>query len=516
MNAKMEKLQVFRETRERILQRGQNDIERQHKSGKLTARERIDKLLDPGTFEEIDRFVQHRCTYFGMAGKEIPGDAVIVGAGKINGCPVFISSQDYTVLAGTYGEMHGKKICKVLDLAGSALVPFLQINDSGGARLQEGQDSSEWYARLFFRHTYWNGVIPQITISAGHSGGGAAYGPALTDFIIQVDGVGYMYMGGPAFVKTQLREEATVDELGGAELHSKVTGLCDILAEKDEDALQLAKELLSLLPRNNREKSSIVDMGDDPKRLIEDIYDVLPDSVRQPYDMHEIIKRVVDKGYFFEIKRDFAPNMITGLARLDGQVIGIVANNPRHIAGAIDYNASDKLARFVRICDSFNIPLLQFQDSPAVMIGSQQERNGIIRHGSKMLYAYSEATVPVITVVIRKSYAGAQLCMANKPIGADYVVAWPSAEIALVGPETASSVIYAKEIKAAENPAEVKESKEKEYADIWINPYRAAERGYIDDIIEPRDTRRVAIHALEMLNNKTVVRPWRKHANMQM
>jgi len=516
MATKMERLQEFREKKENVLRREQGAIEKQHKVGKLTAQERVDELLDPDTFEEIDTFVQHRCTYFGMEKKEFPGDGVIIGSGKVNGRPVFVAAQDYTIIGGTYGEMHGKKFCKALDMAGRARMPFVQIVDSGGLRLQEGQDAMEWYAQLFFRHTYWNGIIPQITISAGHTAGGAAYSPALTDFIIQVRGTGYMYMGGPAFVKTQLGEEATLDELGGIELHSKVTGLCDIMAENDEHAFQLARELLDFLPSSNMERVPVVAMGDDPERLNEDIYDILPESYKRPFDMHEIINQVVDKGYLFEIKRDFAPNMITGFARLNGEAVGIVANNPMYMAGAIDYNASDKLARFVRICDSFNIPLLQFQDTPAVMIGTQQERMGIIRHGSKMLYAYSEASVPIITVMIRKSYAGAQLCMANKPMGADYVVAWPSAEIGSVGPNTAASVIFAKEISAAENSEEVRQRKEEEYTDLFINPYRAAERGYIDEIIEPQDTRRVVIHSLEKLKNKKLERPWRKHANMQM
>ena len=516
MITKTERWQEFRQKREKVVKRETDEIEKQHKLGKLTAQERVDKMLDHGTFEEIDKFVQHRCSYFGMEKREIPGDAVIIGSGKINGRTVFVAAEDYTVMAGTYGEMHGKKMCKALDMAGRARVPFIQIVDSGGARLQEGQDASEWYAQLFFRHTYWNGVIPQITISAGHTAGGAAYSPALTDFIIQVKNIGYMYMGGPAFVKTQLGEEATVDELGGYELHRRVTGLCDIIAEHDEHALQLTKELLNFLPSSNLEKPLAVNTGDDPERRNEDIYDVLPDSPRQPYDMHEIIKRVVDKGYLFEIKKDFAPNMITAFARLNGEAVGIIANNPIYMAGAIDYNASDKLARFVRICDSFNLPLVQFQDTPAVMIGSQQERMGIIRHGSKMLYAYSEATVPIVTVIVRKSYAGAQLCMANKPMGADYVVAWPCAEISLVGPDTAASVIFAKEIRAAENPEEVRQKRMAEYAKVWTNPYRAAERGYIDDIIEPEDTRRTIIRALERFKNKKIERPWRKHANMQM
>ena len=517
MSVHEEKVNKLRERKSKIIQMGgAKQVEAQHKLGKLTARERIEKLFDPNTFNEIDALVSHRCTLFGLEKREIPADAIITGFGKVNGKPAYIGAEDYTTFAGTFGEMHGKKLCKALDLAYTSRVPFIQIIDSGGARLQEGQDSSEWYAWVFRGHTLYNGVIPQISLLMGHCGGGAAYGPALTDFIIMVEGTSFMYMGGPAFVKTLLGYEAKVEDLGGAKLHGEITGLADFVAESDEHAIELARELLSFLPPNNEEDPPFIEPTDSPDRMNENILEILPQSSKQPYDMYRIISQVVDNGYLFEIKHGFARNMITGFARLNGHVVGIVANQPMVIAGAIDVDASDKLARFVRICDSYNIPLIQLQDSPAVMIGKDQEEKGIIRHGSKMLYAYTEATVPKVTVVIRKSYAGAQLCMCNKPIGADIMFAWPTAEIALVGPETAASVIYAKEIASAENPEEVKSRRIEEYDQFWINPYIAAQRGYIDDVIEPEETRLKLIVALETLKNKKVERPRKKHGNLQM
>jgi len=517
MSVHDEKVNQLRERKNKITQMGgEKQIANQHKLGKLTARERIDKLFDSNTFNEIDALVTHRCTGFGLENREIPADAVVTGFGKVNGKTAYIGAEDYTTFAGTFGEMHGKKLCKALDLAYTSRVPFVQIIDSGGARLQEGQDSSEWYAWLFRGHTRYNGVIPQISLLMGHCGGGAAYGPALTDFIVMVRGTSFMYMGGPAFVKTLLGYDAQVDELGGARLHGEVTGLADFVAESDDHAIELVRELLSFLPPNNEEPPPYVEPTDSPNRICENILEILPDGPKQSYDMYKIIAQVFDNGYFFEVKHGFARNMITGFARLDGHVVGIVANQPMFIAGAIDVDASDKLARFVRICDSYNIPLVQLQDSPAVMIGKDQEERGIIRHGSKMLYAYTEATVPKVTVVIRKSYAGAQLCMCNKPIGADLMFAWPTAEIALVGPETAASVIYAKEIASAENPDEVRSKRIEEYDQYWINPYIAAQRGYIDDVIDPEKTRLKLIVALETLRKKKEERPRKKHGNLQM
>ena len=412
--------------------------------------------------------------------------------------------------------MHGKKICKAIDLAYSAGAPFIQIIDSGGARLQEGQDSSEAYAQLFRRHPLYSGVIPQITLLLGSCGGGAAYGPALTDFVIMVDGVSRMYMGGPAFVKTMLGQISTEEELGGARVHGELTGLCDFVAKDDEEAIELAKELLRFLPSNNRERPPAVETADDPRRLNEDILDILPDESSLSFDMCKLIAEVVDEGYFFETKANYAGNLVTGFARLGGQAVGILANQSMVMGGVIDVHAANKLARFVRFCDAFSIPLVQFQDSPGVMIGKDEEYRGIIKIGSKMLHAYTEATVPKVTVIVRKSYAGAQLCMCNKPIGADIVYAWPTAEVALVGPETAASVIYAKEIASAENPEELRRKKLEEYTQVWINPFMAAERGYIDDVIEPQDTRFRLISVLQALKNKREEQPWKKHGNIQM
>jgi methylmalonyl-CoA decarboxylase subunit alpha len=515
---KKQKLDDLRLRKNTITQMGgPKSVKKQHEAGKLTVRERIDRLLDPSSFHELDALVKHRCIQFGMAGKEIPGDALVSGYGTIRGRTVFLGGEDFTTFAGTYGEAHGQKLCKVLDLAFTTRVPFIQMIDSGGARLQEGQDSSEWYAQVFRRHTLYNGVIPQISLLMGHCGGGAAYGPALTDFIIMVKGTSFMYMGGPAFVRTLLGYEATAEELGGTAVHSKVTGLCDIVADSDEHAIELAKELLSFLPQNNMECPPYVKPASTPLLKNTGIMDVLPPASKLPFDMKKIITHVVDDGRILEIKADFAKNMITCFARLDGNTIGIVANQSMVKGGVIDVDASDKLARFVRICDSYNVPLIQLQDSPAVMIGRDEELKGIIRHGSKMLYAYTEASVPKITVVIRKSYAGAQLCMCNKPMGADLMFAWPTAEITLVGPETAASVIFAKEISSAPDPGALLKSRSEEFANLYVNPYVAAERGYIDDVIEPEDTRVKLISALNVLKNKKQDgRPDKKHANMQM
>ena len=495
---------------------GVQQSQKQQKRGKLTARERIDKLFDPGTFHEIDLFVKHRCNLFGMEQKEIPADAVVTGAGKVNERTVYVAVEDYTSAAGTFGEMHGKKFCKMLDMAYTSGVPFLQIIDSGGARLQEGQDSSEAYAQLFRRHTLYSGVIPQISLLLGTCAGGAAYGPALTDFLIMVEGKGYMYMGGPAFVKTMLGYAATEEELGGAKVHSETTGLCDIVVPDDGEAIETVKKLLSFLPPNNREKPPLVNPDDPIDRKLTGIEDLLPEDSKAPFDMYRVIDQLIDQKDFLELKPNFARNIITGFARLNGQTVGIVANQSLVMGGVIDVNAANKVARFVRICDSYNIPLIQLQDSPAVMIGVDEELKGIILHGSKMLHAYTEATVPKITVILRNSYAGAQLCMCNRPIGADFVFAWPTAEIALVGPRTAASILFAKEIAVAPNPKEVERERIEEYTRVYVNPYVAAERGYIDDVIEPEETRIKLIWALEVLKDKQEERPWKKHGNIRL
>ena len=517
MKTNIDKLNELKERKVKLLQMGGAEaVEKQHGRNKLTARERIDLLFDSGTFNEVDILVKHRCSFFEMDKREVPADAVICGHGKVEGRHVFIAAEDFTTFAGTFGEMHGKKFCKVLDFAAQAGVPFVQMIDSGGARLQEGQDSSEVYAQVFRRHTLYSGVIPQISLLMGSCAGGAAYGPALTDFIIMVDGIGRMYMGGPAFVRTMLGEEKTEEDLGGAKVHSQITGLCDLVAKNDEHAVTLTKELLSFFPPNCKERPPIIDTGDDPNRRNENIINILPDSSKNLFDMRKVINEVVDDGYFFETKPTYAGNMITGFARLNGQPVGILANQSLVKGGTIDVHAANKHARFVRCCDCFNIPVIHFQDSPGVMIGQEEEYRSIIKIGSKMLHATTEATVPKITLILRHSYAGAQLCMCNKPMGADFVFAWPTAEIALVGPETAASVIYAKELAAAENPEELRERRLKEYADLWINPYMAAERGYVDDVIEPEDTRRILIRSLEVLENKTEEHPWKKHGNIQM
>lgn len=495
---------------------GLKNIEKHHSRGKLTARERIDLIFDPETFSEIDTLVKHRCTLFGMDKIDVPADAVVTGSGKINGKNVFVAAEDFTSLAGTFGEMHGHKMCKLIDMAAKCGSPFIQIIDSGGGRLQEGQDSSEVYAQLFRRHTLYSGVIPQITLLLGSCGGGAAYGPALTDFIIMVEGQSRMYMGGPSFVKAMLGYEKTEEELGGAKLQSEITGLCDFVAEGEKEAIGIAKRILTFLPSNNKEKPAVIETGDSSTRVNKGILDILPDNSKAPFDMYKIIREIVDNGDFFEVKARYAKNMITGFARLNGNSVGIVANNSEYIAGTINVEASNKHARFVRLCDAYNIPLVFLHDSTAVMIGYDEEKKGIIKSGSKMLHAVTEASVPKITLIIRNSYAGSQLCMCNAPLGADIVYAWPTAEVALVGPETAASVLYAKEIAAADNPNEVRRKRIKDYSDTWVNPYMAASRGYIDDVIEPEHSRITLINALDLLQDKRDEKPWKKHGIIQL
>jgi acetyl-CoA carboxylase carboxyltransferase component len=517
MNPNIKKLLNLRERKNKILQMGGlKNIEKQHSRGKLTARERIDLIFDPGTFSEVDALVEHRCTLFGMNNVNVPADAVVTGSGKIHGRNVFVAAEDFTSLAGTFGEMHGNKMCKLIDTAAKCGAPFIQMIDSGGGRLQEGQDSSEVYAQLFRRHTFYSGVIPQITILLGSCGGGAAYGPALTDFIIMVEGQSRMYMGGPAFVKAMLGYEKTEEELGGSKLQSEITGLCDFVAADEKQAIGIAKQILTFLPSNNKEKPAVVETGDSPARINKGILDILPENSKAPFDMYKIIKDIVDNGDFFEVKARYAKNMITGFARLNGQSVGIVANNSESMAGTINVEASNKHARFVRLCDAYNIPLIFLHDSTAVMIGYEEETKGIIKSGSKMLHAVTEASVPKITLIIRNSYAGSQLCMCNAPLGSDMVYAWPTAEIALVGPATAASVLYAKEIAAAENPNEIRRKRIQDYSDAWVNPYMAASRGYIDDVIEPERSRITLIHALDLLKDKRDERPWKKHGIIQL
>ncbi len=495
---------------------GDKYIEAQHKKGKLTARERISLLLDQGSFVEIDAFVAHRCKEFGMDGRELPAEGVVTGYGTINGRGVYVYAQDFTVLGGTLGEMHGKKICKVMDMAMKAMVPIIGINDSGGARIQEGIDALSGFGEIFFRNTQSSGVIPQISIIAGPCAGGAVYSPAITDFIFMVKGTGLMFITGPKVVKTVTGEEITAEQLGGAEVHDRISGTAHFVANNDEECIQMVKKLLSYLPSNNSELPPKVDTGDTPDRMEDSLNNVIPPNPRKPYDMNEVLARVFDKGELLEVFPQFARNLITAFARLNGRSVGVLANQPKAFAGVLDIDASDKASRFIRFCDAFNIPLITFVDVPGYMPGKNQEHGGIIRHGAKMLFAYSEATVPKLTVVVRKAYGGAYIGMCSRHLGADQVFAWPTAEIAVMGPEGAVEIVFKKEIEAAENPEEIKKQKIQEYRERFASPYQAAVRGYIDDIIDPRETRPRLVKALGLLINKKEARPQKKHGNIPL
>lgn len=496
---------------------GAKAIEQQHQAGKLTARERIEYFFDPGTFTEIGTFVRHRCQAFGMEKREVPAEAVVVGYGKVNGREVMVAAEDYTSLAGTFGEYHGRKFAQAIDMAKEMGIPFVGMNDSGGARLQEGMDTLEAYAWLFRSQILASGIIPQIALLMGPCLGGQAYHPVMQDFVLQCRKTGFMGIAGPAFVKTQLGEEITLEKLCGVQAHAVKTGQTHVVAEDDRDCLDKAKELLDFFPSNNREKPlQLARDKDDTALLIPELEGLVPEEPSQPFDMHQLIKYIIDDGYFFEILKDFARNIIVGFARFAGRPAGIVASQPNWLGGVIDCDAADKAARFIRFCDLFNIPLINIHDTPAYMIGSGEEWKGILRHGAKMLYAYIDATVPKITVIVRKSYAGASLAMCCKDTGADLVFAWPTARIAIVGAETAASVIFAKEIRNAPKPEEVAQARIQEYRELYENPYRAAERGYVDDIIMPSETRKYINAALDLLENKQVARPWRKYSNINL
>jgi acetyl-CoA carboxylase carboxyltransferase component len=505
------------ERKEKIYQMGgAKAVEKHHKAGSWTARERIEYFFDPGTFIEMGTFVRHRATQFGMQDKEIPADGVVVGYGKVNGRTVMVASEDYTALAGTFGEYHGKKFSNAINMAKEMGVPIVGMNDSGGLRLQEGIDGLEAYAWLFKSQILASGIIPQVALLLGPCLGGQAYHPVMQDFVFQNRETGFMGIAGPAFVKTQLGEEISIENLCGVDSHAIKSGCTHVITENDQDALDKAKDLLSYLPSNNKEKPPKLDRTDDPQRIITDLNHSIPPEPFKAFDMFTVINQIVDNGAFFEIMRYFAPNVIVGFARFDGRPTGIVASQSKHLGGVIDCDAADKVARFVRFCDLFNVPILTLHDTPAYMIGSEQEWKGILRHGAKMLYAFIEATVPKITVMVRKSYAGAYLGMCCKDTGADLVFAWPEAKIAAVGAETAASVIFAKEIKNAKNPKEVQAARIKEYKDIYENAYKAAERGYVDDIILPSETRKYINESLDMLQNKKVARPWRKYSNINL
>jgi len=491
---------------------GEARIAKQHAAGKRTARERLAQFYDPDTFHETHLFMKHRCTAFGMAGKELPGEGVVTGYGLVDGRPVYAASQDFTVAGGAVGEATARKIADLLDDAMKTGDPIVFFNDSGGARIQEGVDSLAGYGDIFYRNIKASGVVPQISIIGGPCAGGAAYSPALTDFIIQVRHEGQMYITGPSVIKQVTGEDVTAEQLGGVDPHSHYSGVVHFVAESGGEGLEIAQRLLSFLPSNNTDDPPFrEDLHEDVVDADEAMNDIVPENSRTAYDMHDVIGRVVDRADFMEVQEHYASNLIVGFARLEGSTIGVVANNPRHKAGVLDIDSSGKGARFVRFCNAFNIPLVTFVDVPGFMPGVQQEYGGIIRHGAKMLFAYGAATVPKITVVVRKAYGGAYLAMCARSMGADRVAAWPTAEIAVMGAEGAVNVLYRKEIAAAEDGEAVRREKMDEYTEQFSNPYVAAARGMVDDVIEPADTRAYIALSLEILKSKREMRPQKKH-----
>jgi propionyl-CoA carboxylase beta chain len=495
---------------------GEERRARQHDEGKLSARERLERLFDEGSFEEIDKLVEHRCQNFGMAEQRIPGDGVVSGYGRINGRPTYAFAQDFTVFGGSLSEANAAKICKVMDLALKVGVPLVGLNDSGGARIQEGVASLAGYADIFLRNTLASGVIPQISAIMGPCAGGAVYSPAITDFILMVEKSSYMFVTGPDVIKTVMHEDVTKEDLGGATTHNTVSGVAHFITRDDPDCLALIRELLSFLPQNNREDPPRVETSDPIDRRDEALNTLVPVKSDQPYDIKEIIHRVVDEGYFLEVQEHFAKNVVVGFARLGGESVGIVANQPAVLAGCLDINASDKGARFVRFCDAFNIPLITFEDVPGFLPGTQQEFGGIIRHGAKLLYAYAEATVPKLTVITRKAYGGAYCVMASKHIRTDVNYAYPTAEIAVMGPEGAVNIVYRRDLQKAEDAEKLRREKVDEFRERFANPYIAAERGWVDAIIEPRDTRPKLIAALRQLETKRDTNPPKKHGNIPL
>jgi acetyl-CoA/propionyl-CoA carboxylase len=493
---------------------GQERIEAQHSKGKLTARERISLLLDEGSFVELDKYITHRSDDPTLP--KFFGDGAVTGFGTINGRQVFIFSFDFTVLGGSLGEMTSKKIVKAMDHAMKVGCPIIGIIDSGGARIQEGVMSLDGYGEIFFHNTMASGVIPQITASIGPSAGGAVYSPAMTDFVVMVENVGQMFVTGPEVVKEVLSQEVSFEELGGARAHATKSGVAHFIANNEYDCFDKIKKLLSFIPHNNAEEPAIVETNDDPNRIDPKLISILPENPYQQYDMKEIIKSIVDNGDFFEVHELFAENILVGFARMGGRSIGIIANQPMYLAGALDINSSNKAARFIRFCDAFNIPIVTLVDTPGYLPGTDQEHNGIIRHGSKLLFAYCEATVPKVTCIIGKAYGGAYIAMGSKNLRADINYAWPNAEIAVLGPEAAVTIIHRRELKNTPNAAETKKKLAKEFRDKFANPYIAAEKGIIDVVIDPMETRPMIIQALNALANKKESRPWKKHGNINL
>ncbi|MCB5284379.1 MAG: methylmalonyl-CoA carboxyltransferase [Candidatus Cloacimonetes bacterium] len=508
-------IQKLLDKEQRTLQMGgAKAVEKQKAGGKLTARERLDLLFDPGTFRELDMFVRHRCDNFGMEKTEIASDGVITGHGLVDGRPVFAFSQDFTSRGGSLGEMHAAKICKVMDMALKSGVPLIGIQDSGGARIQEGVDSLKGYGEIFYRNSRASGVIPQITAIMGPCAGGAVYSPAMTDFVFMVKHTSFMFITGPDVIRAVTGEETTQEELGGAMAHNSKSGNAHFACENDADAIEQIKILLSYLPANNMEDAPRTECADDPWRLCPNLDTIIPDSPKESYSMHEVIKTVLDDGNFFEPHLYYAQNIIVGFGRLNGRVVGVVANQPKVLAGCLDIDASDKATRFIRFCDAFNIPLLTFVDVPGYLPGTQQEHNGIIRHGAKLLWCYSEATVPKLTVVTRKDYGGSYIAMSSRHLGADMVFSWPGAEIAVMGAQGAANIIFRKEIEAAEDKVAKRAEMIQIYEEEFNNPYVAASRGYVDAVILPSETRKRLIDALEILSSKSESLPPKKHGNI--
>ncbi|MBP7152720.1 MAG: acyl-CoA carboxylase subunit beta [Paludibacteraceae bacterium] len=490
---------------------GEKAIEKQLAMGKMTARDRIRALLDEDSFHEYDLFVQHEEKNFGMDTKDLPGDGVITGTGTINGNPVCIYAQDFTVMGGSLGIQHARKITKIMDHALKMKMPCIGINDSGGARIQEGIGALAGYGEIFYRNTMSSGVIPQISVILGPCAGGAVYSPALTDFVFVVENISKMFITGPNVIETVLGEKISQEDLGGARVHAEITGNAHFYALSEKECLQQIKELISYIPHNNEEKAAKVE----PKKpkFKKNIENIIPSNPKLPYDVREIIYALVDDSKFFEVQELFAPNIVIGFARMDGETVGFVANQPMYLAGVLDCDASDKAARFIRFCDAFNIPLVTLEDIPGYLPGVDQEHAGVIRHGAKVLYAYSEATVPKITVILRKAYGGGYIAMNSRHLGADFTFAWPEAEIAVMGPEGAANIIFKKEIMEAEDPDAMRQQKVKEYIEKFANPFVAAGKGYIDAVIEPLETRELLLHALSVSRKKFDFRPVKKHGN---
>lgn len=515
MPTRDEKLAILANKRDKVLiGGGAQRIEKQHKDGKMTARERIAELLDEGSFIELDQFVVHRGTEFGMQQMEAPGEGVVTGYGTINGRPVYLYAQDFTVVGGTLGEMHAAKICKVMDMAVKMGVPFIGINDSGGARIQEGVDALNGFGEIFKRNTLASGVIPQISVIMGPCAGGAVYSPALTDFIFMVDQTSQMFITGPQVIKAVTGEDVTSETLGGAMTHNQLSGNAHFFAQNEEECIDQIKRLLNYLPSNNLDQAPVWENDDPVNRIDEVLHNILPEDSNKSYNILDIIKVVADNHEFFEIQPFWAQNIIIGFMHLNGKSVGVIANQPQKMAGCLDIGSSDKAGRFIRFCDAFSIPVVTFVDTPGYLPGVTQEHGGIIRHGAKLLYAYSEATIPKITVITRKAYGGAYIAMCSKSLGADVVIAWPTAEIAVMGAQGAANIVFRKEIEQADNPVEKRAEKIKDYEERFSNPYCAAARGFVDMVIEPEKTRYYLINSLEALQTKKESRPGKKHGNI--